>query len=367
MRKLVVLGNGFDLACGVKSDYFSFLKSQVIKTGGKEYISENIDFFSYIFSNYFLKEDKSFKDECDKILKLNYGENWADLETFLKAILTSSTFLSKIISAFEDVSYFVSNLNNDILHDTFLRYFSSRINIVVNECSNKIPTNFLMVELNKFEKAFCNYVSTESNKRKIQTYKNALFKLLVGNEQSGKILTFNYTTPCTNQQFFKIYNVHGSCKKNNAIFGIDISNDNLSNDIFERLLPYSKTTRKMQISKNEDSDSVFDDNIDSIIFYGHSFGEQDYSYYQSIFDYYEIYDSKIKLIFCYSEFRKDNPGSQLVFQTKAINKLLKKYGASLDNKDHGKNLTHKLIIEGRLLLKEIKTKELDEEMKTFVE
>ena len=300
MKKLVILGNGFDLACGVKSDYLSFLKSQIIKIDNKECISDRIDFFSYIFSHYFLVEDQNFRKECDSILKINYGENWADLETFLKAILKSTMFSTKIISAFEDVNYFVSNTNGDIIHDVFLRYFSARIHKVINECSNQIPENFFMTELNNFEMAFCSYVQTESSTRKVQTYKNALFKMLVGKNQSGKILTFNYTTPCTNQPNFKIYNVHGSCKKNNAIFGIDISNDNLSNDVYDRLLPYSKTTRKMQLSKNENVDSIFDDNIDSIIFFGHSFGEQDYSYFQSIFDYLNLYNGKVVLEFLFS-------------------------------------------------------------------
>lgn len=33
--------------------------------------------------------------------------------------------------------------------------------------------------------------------------------------------------------------------------------------------------------------------------------------------------------------------------------LLSTYGSTLDNKDHGKNLMHKLLIEGRLSVKTI--------------
>ena len=32
-------------------------------------------------------------------------------------------------------------------------------------------------------------------------------------------------------------------------------------------------------------------------------------------------------------------------------KLLTKYGETLDNADHGKNLVHKLLLEGRLAVK----------------
>ena len=34
-------------------------------------------------------------------------------------------------------------------------------------------------------------------------------------------------------------------------------------------------------------------------------------------------------------------------------KLLDAYGRTLDNKDHGNNLIHKLLIEGRLAVKEL--------------
>ena len=38
---------------------------------------------------------------------------------------------------------------------------------------------------------------------------------------------------------------------------------------------------------------------------------------------------------------------------KVIN-LLTAYGATLENRDHGKNLIHKLLLEGRLSVQEIK-------------
>ena len=36
-----------------------------------------------------------------------------------------------------------------------------------------------------------------------------------------------------------------------------------------------------------------------------------------------------------------------------VTKLLSTYGSTPDNKDHGKNLMHKLLIEGRLSIKMI--------------
>ncbi|GGD04270.1 hypothetical protein GCM10011573_37260 [Enterococcus wangshanyuanii] len=97
-------------------------------------------------------------------------------------------------------------------------------------------------------------------------------------------------------------------------------------------------------------------NIEQIIFFGHSLSVADYSYFQSIFDYYNIYDSDVDLIFYYVNYSK-NAFPQCL---EAITKLIKRYGETLDNKDHGKNLLHKLSLECRLKVKEIQI-EYDEE------
>ena len=75
-------------------------------------------------------------------------------------------------------------------------------------------------------------------------------------------------------------------------------------------------------------------------FYGHSLSAADYSYFQSIFDYYNLYsNSNISLNFYYSERHE---------QTDAIYRLINIYGKSLSNKEQGKNLIHKLLLENRL-------------------
>lgn len=38
---------------------------------------------------------------------------------------------------------------------------------------------------------------------------------------------------------------------------------------------------------------------------------------------------------------------------KNVTKLLAAYGESFDNKDHGKNLMHKLLLEGRLMVRRL--------------
>lgn len=93
-----------------------------------------------------------------------------------------------------------------------------------------------------------------------------------------------------------------------------------------------------------------------IKFYGHSLSEADYSYFQSIFDGINLYEGNTRLIFFYRP-RRDNtavegariPDNDAANEMKdKVTKLLLTYGNTLTNKDHGKNLIHKLILEGRL-------------------
>lgn len=56
---------------------------------------------------------------------------------------------------------------------------------------------------------------------------------------------------------------------------------------------------------NDKQDKLLPKSIKNIVFYGHSLAPADYSYFQSIFDYYNIYDNDITLVFYYSIYDKN--------------------------------------------------------------
>ncbi|QCA29654.1 hypothetical protein [Vagococcus xieshaowenii] len=105
----------------------------------------------------------------------------------------------------------------------------------------------------------------------------------------------------------------------------------------------------MSLDKTEREPIPAKKDVENIYFFGHSLSSADYSYFLSIFDFYDIYDSNIKLNFVYSNYEDNSKKNML----KKINKLLTNYGESFDNKSKGKNLMHKLSLENRLLIKEI--------------
>ena len=146
----------------------------------------------------------------------------------------------------------------------------------------------------------------------------------------------------------KLCNEHCSkkCTSSNIIFGID---DTLikSHDEYSQLRMFSKTYRKMLNTSAPISILPPNNGVPiEIKFYGHSLSEADYSYFQSIFDFYNIYsNNNVNLIFYYSKGFEQND---------EIYRLINSYGKTLMNQEQGKNLIHKLLLENRLNIVEVK-------------
>ena len=215
---------------------------------------------------------------------------------------------------------------------------------------------YLLEELKKFELQFCEYLRGEVQRN--ESYKSKVEEVLnkISISESN-VINFNYTTIVDSIKVRSESNVHGSLERENVIFGIDLSNLNSSDEA----LNFSKTYRKMHAFEEHNiskyiPESLLSRSIERISFFGHSLNASVYSYFQSIFDFYEIYNSNVSLVFYYQiydtkislEIKKDF--------TNAVINLLNTYGGTMVNKHHGKNLLHKLMLEERVFLKEIQLK-----------
>ena len=113
-----------------------------------------------------------------------------------------------------------------------------------------------------------------------------------------KYLSFNYTEPI-NSPYFNITNVHGTLKSRRIIFGIDQTKVNPLEEIYR----FTKTFRQMtETSIAKRSDELIlprKEEINEIAFFGHSLSKLDYSYFQTIFDFYDLYSSDVTLAFYY--------------------------------------------------------------------
>ena len=410
--QLLILGNGFDLHCGLKSAYKDFFQSTILDNiGGRFGLRQMKAGVSGFWENLLFVYYTIFG-------KTDY--NWCDIESIIRDTVLAIGNHNKGI-AFDALESFkrredpndtvksVHGVIEQFLYTSCMSFYYNTLRSGKNysaEEAYSLLINYILQELHGFESRFCKYIKDNifnpNNEKEFNTQyiinamnllntltgfadkKNKtiddIIKLREGecgkstisqldgreiyvlsqefsNLHSVNILSFNYTSlfdilgvqsPC-------LYNnVHGklcinkcaeNCTSCNIIFGIDDTIIQSQEENFE-LHKFSKTYRKMlnagvgtSILPKKDNQTI------EIKFYGHSLSEADYSYFQSIFDYYNLYENnKVSLIFYYSK------GFE---QTDEVYRLINTYGKTLSNKDQGKNLTHKLLLENRLKIIEI--------------
>lgn len=385
MEELYILGNGFDLYLELKTRYEDYFNSRKLDENFFKKL-ENIYKKNYqygknnkgkkvlvIVDNIGLRTEieelyNKYKIENLFYLYLSFLKkenlNWNEVESNIKKF---------IIYTNESLKKTVENiLENAVMNKLYFYILVSKIIIlkkideIKNENENKRNDeekrefnylDFMMEQLNSFEKDFGNYIGSLELK---EENKNRLINIFRTTCQK-KIINFNYSIFLQNlidrykdiafseieiarriKSIESIVNIHGDFK--NPIFGIDSHNSK------EQFQNFTKTSRIL----NNDTVGNFElpkpEKLGTINFFGHSLSEADYSYFQSLFDYYDIYSSNIKLNFMYSEYDKNDLTRAKRETHNNVVKLMKNYGEKLENKDKGKNLLHKLLIENRIKL-----------------
>lgn len=372
MKRLLILGNGFDLQAGLKTTYNDFFVSSekpLLEKWIKDSNSVEGNQISLIslllYNSYYRKPDKftdimtlypyqvNYQSEYVEALGLdNNVENWMDIEGFLARIIKGKGFaiLEKL---FKKNFSFRDSSNEGICKNDDVQFLIR--NAMVHKKYFYEPTfqQFVINEIKIFETRFADYIKRQldENKNYVKNARKILTAIIPSTADDISIINFNYTQ--IEKRMFesfgnkKIFNVHGTIE-NNPIIGID-PGDTLE----EKTIQFTKTFRKLVGQKVSRALEKYDE----IIIYGHSLGEQDYSYFHSIFDFVDLYHGNTNVIFYYSDnYIKDNDEAELnnkrnnhrIAMAKSLFALIKKYGETLDNKGNGKNLVHKLLLEGRL-------------------
>lgn len=401
--QILILGNGFDLACGLPTTYNKFFEWRFQKIKEQcEGIETLLDSYREYFHNHFFKitytKQDSLKNSDNDTVKVRksyldiYSEfkviiqsmknkqinffdlyfifnkkektNWNDVESEIFKIVTgisiyhtrnSEDVMKSIMPGGNYYKNYSNRLENTVIYDLFLLMF-------IEQCKVDSYLNIyevLMKELKAFEAVFQKYISEITSKIlevpnfRIIYYENC--KKLIKLESSTYIVNFNYTSvkEIIENQIKNMpneINVHGRYDQI-TIFGIDQGLCNVDTDEYI----FSKTYRK--IAENTDTMMLPCKNESPIqhqelIFYGHSLAKADYSYFQSLFDLYDIYNTTL-LTFKYSIYDENKiyEIKQEIFHK--VTKLLIDYGSTMSNKDHGKNLLHKILLEGRLKVEEV--------------
>lgn len=385
-HQLIIVGNGFDLQCGLRSRFRDFFEPRFEKIAA-------------IKSNDRETWQKFLEDRCltlwDFILEASIDNQWCDVEEEVERWVLSAadqnpetSLLQGALSAMQCEYLFADEIPFTPLNEDKRRHFfneSGKIRIFNNIAryiavlhpallgEKREPERLIELlkrDLGRLEQAFGDYLSKEIAYN--DGYKGECKKLCQAIDEDGKrsdedfymstsVLSFNYTNVA--ESYFDkgddgvFVNIHGKLGED-IIFGID-GKDCMDNPV---AAPFTKTYRLMLRGGSRTgglvstaNSSNLQDATDVIKFYGHSLGKADYSYFQSIFDGVDLYESETVLVFYFPLDSSDD--AEVVNNmwrmrlSNSINDLLVAYGATMDNIDHGKNLMHKLLLEGRLIIR----------------
>ena len=383
MEELYILGNGFDLYLGLKTRYSDYFKNRKIS---EEFFEKIKSIFENSIGSYnYDARGKVYAvfDYNETLLNMQIIQLYKDIEKNLfylylmflkKCDLNWNEVESNILPFIRDTSKIfklkMETILGNIEKNEMYKYLLIA-KVIIKDRKNLNFLDFMMEQLNLFEKDFGNYIGSlelkeENKNRLINIFRTTCRK---------KIINFNYSIFLQNlidrykdiafseieiarriKSIESIVNIHGDFK--NPIFGIDSHNSE------EQFQNFTKTSRIL----NNDTVGNFElpkpEKLGTINFFGHSLSEADYSYFQSLFDYYDIYNSEVKLEFKYynyikdkkeltdeqKEERKDEVKSNM---HKSVIELMNDYGNTASNKSRGKNLLHKLILENRIKIVEV--------------
>lgn len=364
MSKLIILGNGFDLRIGLKSKFSDFfeisekplIEELIFHNGGwiDWNLIKDISFISFLLYNAFYKPIARFPHNNNYVTidtQKSFSEyfnlkgvpiDWMDVESFISCIIKSKN-IKRIEESFAS-SFKYRGLQNGyvVCQDDMISDFFSRSLNIKQYFDVEDFYDFFLKELHLFEKRFSQYLKDQL--AAVQDYKEKALKmvlLLTSRKEDTTFLSFNYTDIETISGI-KCINVHGKLDSE-IVIGID------QEGVGENAIPFTKTFRKLVFRENV---PVLTKKYDNVIIYGHSLGEQDYSYFQSVFDYLDIYKSNTVIKFVYSDYfiEKNAKNKYRIEMAKKLFKLLRSYGQTLNNKDNGQNLIHKLLLENRLIM-----------------
>lgn len=359
-HQLIVIGNGFDLECGLASNFSSFIKARTIEFDNlnREQNASGPAFTETIWDA--ILSSMKDSDWCDiegaisEWIAPKKGRSKASGSKFAKTLhkLMNPTGTYDTTKAEDTIALFLAN------HHPYQRQWDSDTLLQITR-----------EDLSTLESDFGNYLLNEvkTSRDYKENVRRLMSEVILDQRPSiedydveESILSFNYTRAVknfrTDEHDIEYVNIHGKLG-GEIIFGID--GTNRMDD--STALPFTKTYRLMALDLPDigklvqipSSGAPLAGGTRLIKFYGHSLGEADYSYFQAIFDSVKLYEGDTRLIFYFRPHQLSNGQMQEEGQARKemmdkVIRLLAAYGLTLDNQDHGKNLIHKLLIEGRL-------------------
>ena len=376
---MFVIGNGFDLACGLKSSFADFFAPRIQAILKKSAVEGSSVYTAQMLASATNDLDYTVWDLV--VIKRNRdlsavgkGTLWADFESMIE---------QQLVLKSPGAGLPKRNLIDQLAYDITNRFSSGSSSIskrkalnaeaayLANELghrsiSNEAAHQFYYDELKGLEAQFLDYLKAEvvENRAGYLVRAQRLLDILIDQSESEKsssvstisLLNFNYTDPTMGYHDVNLTNIHGSLRLGEVVMGID-GRELIDVD---RTMSFTKTYRLMTLPPLKagtlvQSSDYLSGKTTVIKFFGHSLAKADYSYFQALFDGLNLYSGSIRLVFYCRDYRN---ADGTIIHTKArtvsaVKDLLTEYSWTLDNRDHGRNLIHKLLIEGRLSIVEL--------------
>ncbi len=352
---LLILGNGFDLACGEKTSIFDFVDSVLRKTSNQlSYYKIN---FIILLIHYISEENGG--DGWKDFLNLNNAglSDWMDFEKVVYHLVLDEKTYNLMADIYYNPEKYIKTTDKSAPYVTaqYFKKFRQWHDGLYSPFDSYLE--FLEKAVLEFEKELQRYLMSIDSDLIVYAHKELLLRKLRFKYERTSVMDFNYTSLPYDPFYHPVFRIHGNVG-NGCLIGIDpYYKKPGTNDMYKTLgakIRFTKVYKRLKLSSKEELQQfVLTEDINRITFFGHSLGEQDYSYFQSAFDYINLYESEVVLVFCYSEYDKEGLVKEVDRLTERVFKLINRYGETLTNKDHGNNLLNKLLLEGRLVFREI--------------
>lgn len=316
---ILVLGNGFDMHCGLHSSFKCFFDSTFFDSNGKPLFDKiNNNIWNLIF--YYAFELP--KDKGGTLIKRVRNSNplWMDVEEYINKVFETDNDLLFKMRICDFINNILRNKESFLFSDEramsgdshYLDGYDKeqRFNIkrkvleLRDQYGYTSPIDLLYDELKRFECIFSKYLLDDLSKNEAEYCANVQ-KFILGNMDNFAskelfIISFNYTNKFENNiEQNNILFPHGTLDNNNIIIGIG---DN-HKKVYREADIFKKIRRRI-----DNGDSTFElppgSDIRNVYFYGCSLGMLDYSYYSFIFRKYGLGTSESKFVFLYSNYEK---------------------------------------------------------------
>ena len=354
----LVIGNGFDLQCGMHSKYEDYFKSvqslmnsiaewERLFTSAKTYLSSVTNYKDF-WRNL---GDFELINTWDCFFYFHFNRNtenvnWCDIEEeMLKSFAASkgTNYWDIIYSAGNPKRAGSHSLTKDQL--LLAAFIKRKRNEQWFESKDEFYF-FLLDELKMLESRFGAFIKDQYTEEYKQNYENLVASLCTLSHLVS-IDSFNYSV--FGQEGYRQININGDYLS--PIFGIDSQEVKTDTPYYI----FSKTYRRIENDmENSEYDSIPE--FENVIVYGHSLCKNDYSYYFPLMDKLQLYDftAKGQLVFAYRVFDKERESEIKTKHRLAIAALVEAY-AEYRGIAQSNRLLDSLSIYNRVWLYELTT------------